>query len=122
MNANDWILKVVNSFYTKAKTDILIGYHFRNIEDFETHIPRIASFWEMQLLGKPSRDIGPPFDVIKVHIPLGIKRGELGRWLLLFRKTLDEEIHLQPEMDLLKREWERRLEIFEGIFSRSFGF
>jgi truncated hemoglobin YjbI len=121
MSDNDWILKVVNAFYAKAKSDILIGYHFRNVEDFDTHIPRIATFWEMQLLGKASRELNAPFDVMKAHIPLGIKRGELGRWLLLFRKTLDEEMASHPEMDLLKKEWDRRIEIFEGVFLRFFG-
>lgn len=122
MNKNEWIQKVVASFYDKAKVDVLIGYHFRNILDFDEHIPRIASFWELQLLGKSSRPINEAFDVMKVHIPLGIKRGELGRWLVLFRKTLDEEVKTNPEMQEMKEEWERRLEIFEGIFLRFFGF
>jgi truncated hemoglobin YjbI len=121
MNKNDWILSVVQSFYDKARFDLLIGYHFRNIPDFETHIPRIATFWEMQLLGNPSRKIDKPFDVINVHNPLGIKRGELGRWLVLFRKTLDEQVTLHPEMKELREEWERRLEVFEGIFLRFLG-
>lgn len=117
MNDEDWIFSVVNSFYDKAKIDILIGYHFRNIKDFDEHIPRIAAFWDMQLLGKTRRNFGEPFDVMKVHVPLGIKKGELGRWLLLFRKTLNE-----AEPNHLKDEWEKRLKIFEGIFSRFFGF
>jgi hypothetical protein len=120
MNSNDWIFNVVTSFYSKATSDILIGYHFRNIVDFEDHIPRIVTFWEMQLLGKSSQKTDTPFDIINAHIPLKIKRGELGRWLLLFRQTLDQQEALSPEMGELKQEWERRLEIFEGIFSRFF--
>ncbi|MFP5385938.1 MAG: hypothetical protein ACLGHN_07650 [Bacteriovoracia bacterium] len=122
MNQNQWIFDVVHSFYDKARFDVLIGYHFRNIQDFDEHIPRIASFWELQLLGKSSRPIKEPFDVMKVHVPLGIKKGELGRWLLLFRKTLDEQVALHPEMQELKELWESRLKVFEGIFSRFFGF
>ena len=121
MNQNQWIFDVVHSFYDKARVDILIGYHFRNIKDFDEHIPRIASFWELQLLGKTSRPVTEPFDVMKVHVPLGIKKGELGRWLVLFRKTLDEKIIEHPEMKELKELWESRLKIFEGIFSRFFG-
>jgi hypothetical protein len=37
MTKPGWILAVVDSFYDKAKTDVLIGYHFRNIKDFEEH-------------------------------------------------------------------------------------
>lgn len=122
MNDDDWILEVVNSFYDKAKTDILIGYHFRVIEDFDEHIPRIASFWDLQLLGKTNRAIKSPFDVLNLHLKMGIHRGELGRWLLLFRKTLDEKTLNHPEMTTLKEKWLERLIVFEGIFSRFLGF
>lgn len=121
MNENEWIYSVVDAFYQKAKIDILIGYHFRNIQDFDEHIPRIATFWELQLLGKASRPINPPFDVMKVHIPLGIKRGELGRWLLLFRQTLEQQTQKHPEMKYLKDSWEIKLIDFEGRFLRFFG-
>lgn len=122
MSENEWIFQVVHSFYEKAKTDVLIGYHFRNIHDFETHIPRIATFWELQLLGKTDRTLEKPFDVMKVHIPLNIKRGELGRWLLLFKKTLDEETLKHPEFREFKALWLTRLDFFEGVFLRFFGF
>lgn len=122
MTKNEWIYSVVEAFYEKAKVDILIGYHFRIITDFDEHIPRIVSFWELQLLGKASRPIEAPFDVMKVHVPLGIKRGELGRWLVLFRKTLDEETAKHPEMQALEEDWLKKLIDFEGKFLRFFGF
>ncbi len=122
MNKTDWIFQVVQAFYQKAKNDVLIGYHFRIIQDFETHIPRIAAFWELQLLGSTDRTLSEPFDVMKVHIPLKIKRGELGRWLVLFKKTLDEETLKHPEFVDLKELWLTRLTFFEGVFSRFFGF
>jgi hemoglobin len=122
MSQNDWIFLVVEAFYQKAKNDILIGYHFRIIENFETHIPRIAAFWEMQLLGSPLKPQTEPFDLMKVHIPLQIKRGELGRWLLLFRKTLEEQTSKHPEQAEFKELWLIRLNFFEGVFLRFFGF
>ncbi len=118
MTEPEWIFETVTRFYDKAKTDILIGYHFRNIHDFDEHIPRIAAFWDMQLLQKTERPYGKPFDVMAAHVPLGIKRGELGRWLLLFKKTLDETSDF-PE---LKAKWLERLNFFEGVFLRFFGF
>ncbi len=120
MTNADWILAVVDSFYDKAKTDVLIGYHFRNIKDFEEHIPRIASFWDLQLLGKSERKITHPFDVAKLHLELKIKKGEVGRWLILFRKTLDEMTAKYPEMKELETLWRERLVFFEGIFLRLF--
>ncbi len=117
MNNEEWIFKIVHAFYDKAKHDILIGYHFRNIKDFDEHIPRIAAFWEIQLLGGTNRSLAEPFDVMKAHEPLGIKRGELGRWLLLFRLVLEQEDH-----SILKEKWRERLEFFEGVFKRYHGF
>lgn len=118
MTPNDWILEVVDSFYQKAKIDVLIGYHFRVITDFDSHIPRIATFWELQLLGKPSRKVDPPFDMFNIHLPLLIKPGELGRWLVLFRKTLDEKVAEHSEFLKLREMWEERLVTFEGIFQK----
>lgn len=119
MTQEEWIHHVVNRFYDKARIDVLIGYHFRNIQDFDAHIPRIATFWDFQLLGKSSRPLETPFDVMEAHKPLGIKRGELGRWLLLFRRTLNEEA--REEFAPLKAKWEERLVFFEGVFLRFFG-
>ncbi len=122
MKNTDWIHEVVHAFYNKAKSDVLIGYHFRIIEDFEAHIPRIAAFWDLQLLGSTDKKLIEPFDVMKVHIPLQIKRGEIGRWLVLFRKTLDEETLRRPEFTDLKEQWLTKLVFFEGVFLRFFGF
>lgn len=122
MTPNEFIFQVVHGFYEKAKIDVLIGYHFRFIEDFDEHIPRIATFWEMQLLGKASRPLKEPFDVMNLHFKMGIHRGELGRWLLLFRQTLKLETERHPEFQEMSADWEERLTTFEGIFSRFLGF
>lgn len=118
MTEREWIFHIVDSFYAKAKNDILIGYHFRIIQDFEEHIPRITAFWELQLLHSTERDFGAPFDVIRIHTPMNIKRGELGRWLVLFKKTLDES----QEFSELKTEWLKKLDSFEDKFLRFFAF
>lgn len=120
MTKPEWILSVVDAFYDKAKTDVLIGYHFRNIQDFEEHIPRIASFWDLQLLGKTERPVTHPFDVANLHLALSIKKGEVGRWLVLLRKTLEEKTIAHPEMKDLSALWSERLVFFEGIFLRLF--
>ena len=121
MTDADWIFKVISAFYEKAKIDIMIGYHFRNIQDFDSHIPRIAAFWELQLLGKTERQINKSFDVLNAHLPLNIKKGELGRWLVLFKKTLDENMN-ESEQAELKKKWLERLDFFEGAFLRFFRF
>ncbi len=121
MNDKDFIFSVVSAFYEKAKIDVLIGYHFRHITDFDSHIPRIAAFWEIQLLGKTERLIDVPFDMIGVHRPLSIKKGELGRWLVLFKQTLEEKMIGNQHFEDLKKEWLSRLEFFEKTFLRFLG-
>lgn len=122
MTKHEWIFRVVDNFYSKARYDVLIGYHFRNIPDFDEHIPRIATFWDLQLTGKTERSLSKPFDVLNLHQVMGIHKGELGRWLVLFRKALQEETEKYPEMSSLRDDWEERLKTFEGIFSRFLGF
>jgi truncated hemoglobin YjbI len=119
MTPQIWIHKVIDAFYAKARNDVLIGYHFRVIEDFDEHIPRIVAFWEIQLLGQTQIVTSGPFDILGVHGPLKIKRGELGRWLLLFRQTLAEISG--PETQELKIKWEEKLVFFEKTFLRFFG-
>lgn len=119
-----YILKTVTEFYKKAVTDFLIGYHFRKIashqgrhpllppiEAFADHIPRIASFWELQLLGTPLAKDQKPFDLITLHKDLSIRKGELGRWILLFKETLNE----MSDNDL-KDIWIKKIDHFESIF------
>ena len=84
------IFEIVESFYAKANHDILIGYHFRVIEDFDAHLPRIAAFWQLQLTGSIDQKEELPFDLISIHKVLKINKGEVFRWVVLFKKTLDE--------------------------------
>ena len=104
------IAKVVHSFYQIARQDILIGYHFRRIEDFDQHIPRIIHFWEIQLQGAPLKM--EPFDLIHAHMPLGIKVGEVNRWVKLFLETLEAE-KIDPTLAL---KWKQKVELFQKRF------
>lgn len=117
MSAEDFIKKVIETFYQKAREDILLGYQFAKIKDFNEHIPRIIAFWEIQLLGKTERPIDSPFDLMNVHRPLHIKRGELDRWVVLFEKTL---VECNTDQDL-KEEWMKRVMYFRAKLSRLLG-
>ncbi len=127
----DRIDDIVKSFYVKATSDFLIGYQFRKIqtiegvdptkppiEAFSSHLPRIASFWRMQLLGEKN-STSRPFNLINVHKPLSMKKGELGRWVILFKETLnDYRIKDKNELDLIEfyDEWEDKISWFEKKF------
>jgi truncated hemoglobin YjbI len=113
---HDEIFKVVESFYDKAKTDVMIGYHFRHIEDFDEHIPRIVSFWEIQLLGQSQEPLSEPFDLIGKHKPLKFRIGEVNRWVMLFNQTLDEYERSHPLQSAFIEEWRHKVAFFQQRF------
>ena len=103
------ILKVIIEFYRKAANDFLIGYHFHRIEDFSKHIPKIASFWEIQLNGT-SKATGHKFNLNSSHLPLQIRRGQIGRWKVLFIETLSS-FEKNQELNTIQRElWQKKME------------
>lgn len=89
MTTYNQIYDVIVDFYAKATHDFMIGYHFRKIESFEEHFPRIANFWYLQLKGELYEKVDPPFDLLNRHKVLGIKKGEINRWMTLFFETLE---------------------------------
>lgn len=123
------IFSVVDSFYQKAIPDVLIGYHFDRFRDpdhLAPHLERLTTFWEMQLTGKATKSLGgKPFNLLFTHIELRIRRGELGRWIILFHKTLDEleeqfRTQASPEdlqeIQLITTEWKKKIAFFEERF------
>ena len=115
------IYSVVEVFYQKATTDVLIGYHFDKFNDPEVlshHLERITSFWEMQLTGESSVPLDAPFHLLFTHLQLKIKSGELGRWILLFHQTLDSlEAEVDhPNVKLMSELWKKRIALFEERF------
>ena len=116
------ILQIIESFYAQAKKDVMIGYHFRFIENFESHIPRIADFWNLQINGSLEDRRNLPFRLIETHSGIGIKRGEMGRWITLFIANLEEflidERITQNEYEIFEAKVAHfRSKIEEKIFS-----
>lgn len=107
------LLEIVTAFYEKATKDILIGYHFRVIEDFSTHLPRIAYFWQLQLTGKIDQKSELPFKIIPLHKALRVNKGEVYRWEVLFSATLDDFIKENKISNEDKINWMKKIEIFK---------
>ena len=116
----DWLNQVILEFYEQAKTDFLIGYHFRHIKDFDEHIPKIQRFWQLILLPLSSDEKkniiqqGVPKNIIHSHEYLKIKKGEVGRWMTLFKQTL-QKIETNENRDFFEK-WREELLKFEKIF------
>ncbi|WP_412462522.1 hypothetical protein [Halobacteriovorax sp. RT-2-6] len=119
------IEKVTRSFYEKAINDVFIGYHFRkitansaplsSIDDFQEHLVNINAFWQAQLLGiKFPR---PAAHLLEAHEYLNIHMGELGRWVMLFKETLNEYRQQSPEFI---NSWEVKIDAFQTGFKKYF--
>ncbi len=125
MSNSNQIHSVVTSFYTKAITDPIIGFHFRKIQAFQGsdplkppieafahHIPRIVNFWRMQLLEEKNLE-EVPFNLLKTHEYLGLRRGQIDRWLLLFIETINESDCTEE----FKETWQLKARHFRSKFS-----
>ena len=128
----DLIFIVIENFYKKAIDDVLIGYHFSKFQNptlLAHHLERITTFWEMQLTGQATKPLeGESFRLLFTHLQLNLKRGELGRWIVLFHQTLDEMVtifeaetqnHESEELSQIKmisHEWKKRISLFEERF------
>ena len=102
------IHQIVEEFYQKATVDILIGFHFRHIQDLPKHVARISYFWQLQLTGKIDQSHHLPFNIIGVHRPMKLTSGMVDRWIVLFHQTLDQS-HLNQDTIKL---WKEKIELF----------
>ena len=82
------IVILVNEFYDKVEKDDLLGPVFERVINgkWEPHLEKMYRFWETILLDNHSY-FGSPFPP---HTKLGIQAEHFDRWLLLFKKTIDE--------------------------------
>jgi hemoglobin len=89
--------ELVAAFYEKAMNDERIGYIFTDVAkiDLEHHLPIIADFWEMLLLGGLNFQAKYRRSPMQVHQALNAKetlRAEhFSRWVRLFCETVDEK-------------------------------
>lgn len=81
------IARLVEAFYARVRPDPLIGHFFLDL-DWERHLPRIRSFWEMVLLGDRAYT-GDPMTVHRaLHARIPMERQHFERWLALFEATV----------------------------------
>jgi len=127
------IEQIVTAFYTVATADFLIGYHFRKIQTaqgnnplvppitaFSEHIPRIVEFWSIILLKKNRAPQTSSFNLNETHRLLQIRPGEIGRWVKLFRETLDLFARQLPEQKEFIETWWRQIKSFEKLANKNF--
>lgn len=79
---------LVNSFYTKVRSDELLGPIFNGViqDRWPDHLKKMYTFWQTVLL-KEHTYFGSPFPP---HIRLPVQKVHFDRWLELFYETVDE--------------------------------
>lgn len=122
------ISNIVLAFYKMATVDFLIGYQFRKIQEFQgaspltppieafkSHLPRIDKFWRMQLLGERIGE-DEKFDLLNIHRKLLVRKGEVNRWVILFKETLNKYDQENPGHEKLIKDWRKKIDEFEKRF------
>lgn len=83
---------LVRRFYEQAIPDPIIGKFFTDVAhlDLDSHLPKIANFWEQMLFQRPVY-IGSP---MHVHLAMNTKEPmspeHFERWLMLWDRTVDQ--------------------------------
>lgn len=102
---------LVDRFYDKVKTDPLLGPVFNHV-DWPHHLPIMYDFWSSILLGDQSYRGNP----LQKHLHLGIGEGHFGRWLILFKETVDENFEGEKAEEV-----KMRAQSIAGVFQIRMG-
>jgi len=85
------IVRLVDHFYDRVRTDDLLGPIFNDIAriDWSSHLPKMYDFWESVLFGSAQFKGNP----LAVHRALAARApmtdAAFGRWVVLFHATVD---------------------------------
>lgn len=96
---------LVNTFYEKVKANPVIGYKFDEVAkvNWETHLPKMYSFWASLLLNEHSF-VGNP---MQKHIALSkltsMAAVDFSEWLKLFTETVNELFEGEKAEEAKKR-------------------
>lgn len=97
INNREDIIRLLQYFYDKLLKDDITYDIFKDL-DMEAHIPVIADFWSMVLLGEMNYK-GNPFGK---HIPLGLKKEHFECWLQHFTASIDH-FHSGEKTEMAKQ-------------------
>jgi len=83
---------LVNTFYDKVRANAVLGYIFNDVAriNWETHLPKMYSFWASLLLGEQSFTGNPMQKHIALSRLTAMTETEFSEWLALFNETTDE--------------------------------
>ncbi len=90
-NRND-IIRLVDTFYEKIKTDQVIGFIFNEVANvnWENHLPKMYDFWENVLFFTGNFDGNPMQKHKELHNKCPLSHAHFDHWNEVFRLTVDE--------------------------------
>ena len=82
---------LVNTFYDGIRAHTLLGPIFNDIAqvNWETHLPKMYSFWSSILLGEHSFSGNPMATHIQLSKTIPLSNVEFSAWIELFNTTVD---------------------------------
>lgn len=82
--------RLISDFYKKVMVDAEIGFIFTEVAKIhlETHVPRIADFWEMVLLGNQTYQGNPVHAHLLLNEKVALLPQHFERWVQLFIETV----------------------------------
>lgn len=97
INSREDIYLLVSNFYSKVRKDNLLGPVFNNIiEDWESHLEHLTTFWESSLFMSRKLENKYQGNPLQVHIDVDkasnskLTQTHFGIWLQYWTQTIDE--------------------------------
>ena len=94
---------LVNSFYTKVKTDPVIGHYFTKVipVNWKKHLPVMYDFWETVLFYTGTYTGNPMLKHMAIHEMSHFTKNHFLQWTYIFNQTVDE-LFSGPNADAIK--------------------
>lgn len=94
---------LVNTFYTKVRANSILGYIFDDVAkiNWDTHLPKMYTFWASIVLGEQSYSGNPMLKHIDLSRQTPLSEREFSEWLTVFTQTVDD-LYLGPNAEEAK--------------------
>lgn len=95
---------LIKEFYSKIMTDREIGHFFTQVVqlNLETHLPKIADFWETTLFHKAVYKGNPITPHLDMHEKSPMTKTHFDQWVKVFCETV-EEYFSGPKAEMAKQ-------------------
>ena len=92
LTSREDIIKLVNAFYDKVKSDPVIGYLFTDVAkiNWDEHLPKMYNFWENIIFYSGNYSGSPMIVHRELHQKSTMNEAHFEHWVKLFTETVEE--------------------------------